>query len=141
MPASLKAKVEAAATVKYREGPELPASLRNRAIRAGEAEHWSISLMGRKKEKDTQQGTKPGDDDPVGRDELYAKEVDWERMDRGNVLREKIVPWVETQVIMNFGSSIPRLVNLICSKVAHREPPQAIEAELKKVRSHGNRGV
>ena len=80
-----------------------------------------------------QQPIKPGDGIPVDRAPLYAKPVDWSRMERGDVLKQKIVPWVETKIIEEFGVSEPRLVNMICSKISQRERPETIEAELIKV--------
>ena len=53
---------------------------------------------------------------------------------RTRVLMSKIVPWVERQIIEEFGVSEKRLVNMICSKVHHRESAEAVETELKKVR-------
>ena len=33
----------------------------------------------------------------------------------------------------NFGSQVPQLVNIVCSKIAQRQGPEPIETELKRV--------
>ena len=141
MPESLKRKAEEAAVsqaVQYQEGPVLPDSMRHRAKQMTGAEIASAAAAHASGARPGLPGLPrrdPGEGIPANRDELYAAKVDYERMERGRVVVEKIAPWIEERVIENFGASIPRLVNMVCSKIAQREPAHAVEAELKKVRA------
>jgi len=136
MPDTLKKKVEKkmVGDAKSKEPPKLPEGMRKRpAVHGREiadaaAAHATgeVGLPGLPKRD-------PGAGIPHNRDELYARPIDYERMERGRVVVDKMAPWVEKQVIENFGASVPRLVNMICSKIAQREPAVNIETELIKV--------
>mmetsp|Transcript_19731 Transcript_19731/g.41946 ORF Transcript_19731/g.41946 Transcript_19731/m.41946 type:complete len:155 (+) Transcript_19731:39-503(+) len=130
MPASLKKKMEDAATVGCREGPSLPSSMRHRALPTSGVEFMNAAAAYASGARAKGSLT---DAVPAVRDELYGRYLDYEKMARGRVIQEKIAPWVEKQVIENFGESVPRLVNMVCSKIVQRQPAQAIEAELMRV--------
>ena len=86
MPESLKRKAEAAATVSYREGPTLPDSMRHRGIDIAAAAGKHVSGANPHAVGCPQQWSDPADTIPADREELYAKPVDYERMDRGRVV-------------------------------------------------------
>lgn len=68
---------------------------------------------------------------PTRKNELFKYPVNWEVIEKNNVLEKKLRPWVAKRIKDYLGSEEETVINLIVTKVKKKCPPQEIEDKME----------
>jgi len=86
---------------------------------------------GKSKDKDRQKDLV--DKIPKDKRELFKYPVDWEIVDKHDIIRSKLKAWIVKKIVEFLGEEEETLIDFICSKLIKHSDPESILEELKLV--------
>lgn len=69
---------------------------------------------------------------PQKRADIYNYKLDWSLIEKSNLLKAKILPWVRQKSVELLGEEEAVFINAIMSKLMSRESAYVIEAKIEK---------
>lgn len=69
---------------------------------------------------------------PQKRSDIYNYKIDWDLVEKHNILKEKILPWVKAKSVELLGEEEGVFINAIMSKLMVKESAYNIEAKIEK---------
>eukprot|EP01127_Copromyxa_protea_P012037 TRINITY_DN309_c1_g1_i1.p1 TRINITY_DN309_c1_g1~~TRINITY_DN309_c1_g1_i1.p1 ORF type:complete len:283 (+),score=109.24 TRINITY_DN309_c1_g1_i1:1069-1917(+) len=70
---------------------------------------------------------------PTDKSALYEYTIDWEIVDKHNMVETNMKPWITAKITEFLGEEEPTLVNYICKKLSEHAPPEETEKQLNLV--------
>lgn len=68
---------------------------------------------------------------PIRKNELYKYPLNWDTIERAEIIEKRLRPWVAKQITDYLGVEETRVIKLIVKNVAKKHPPQEIEDKLE----------
>lgn len=69
---------------------------------------------------------------PQKRTDIYNYKIDWSQVEKNNILKDKILPWVKQKSVDLLGEEEAVFINAIMSKLMTRESAYNIESKIEK---------
>ena len=60
------------------------------------------------------------------REELFAYEINWQVVEKHNIIQSKMRPWIVKKIIEYLGEEEKTLTEFILTKLGQRAPPQVL---------------